>query len=195
MKAAGSFTKKEDIEDLMKGLSQPEKPDIKPKPQPNPVKEELTDKEKALEEREELLDEIKKELEIEITEDDMWNSIFNSNLTKSNISIFPGKVHATFKYGLNVDELSQIDKAMATALEEKWMETGFKSLNTRHLLSHVLLEVGKPAKLKSIGSTPEERFEAIGEMNTILVEMLAKKWNMFLFLMDETAKQEKTLKK
>jgi hypothetical protein len=178
---------------LEEDLEYPEEPKEKKEPPKKEVEKEIEkDPEK---DREELLEEIKKSLGIELNDDDLWGILFDNSLTKSDIIVFPGRVHVTFKYGLSVDEMAQIDEEMAKAMEYKMMEAGFQSLNTRHLLSHVLLEVGKPDKLKSIGNSPKERFAAIGKMNSILVEMIAKKWNMFLYLIDDTVKRDDAIKK
>lgn len=171
-----------DVEDLIESIEENE-------PEEKKVIESKKD------DPEELLENIKKDLKIELTEDDLWNVLFNSSLIKKNIEIFPGRVYASFKYGLTVDELAYIDTKMSEAVDSKLMETGFKALNTRHLLSHVLLELGKPDNIKPIGKNPEERFKEIGSMNSLLLEMLAKKWNMFLFLIDETIKKDESIKK
>ena len=147
------------------------------------------------EEHEELLEDIKKDLKIELTEDDLYNILVNPHKKKENIEIFPGRMYASFKFGLTTNELLDVDRKMTMAQEYKHLEAGFKTLNTQHILSHALLELGKTDNLKPIGDTPEERFEEIGKMSSLLVEMLSKKWNMFLFLISDLAKKESSLKK
>ena len=81
-----------------------------PKPEPQPKteepakekKEEKIEEKSEKEKQEELIASIKKELNIELSEDDLWNAMFNSTLTKKDICIFPRKMNATFKYSLSV---------------------------------------------------------------------------------------------
>jgi Asp-tRNA(Asn)/Glu-tRNA(Gln) amidotransferase A subunit family amidase len=144
----------------------------------------------------EALEAIKEKLNIELTDDELYDLCTKNQMTKRNIKIFGGKIYATFKYGLTVDELQYVDKKMKQADESgQFTAVGLKSLYTRLLLSHVLLELGKPDNIKPVGSDPENRFKEIGLMNSLLVEELTRKWNMFLFLVDETLKKEDTLKK
>ena len=81
-------------------------------------------------------------------------------------------------------------KSLQKQYEKKMLEAGFRNLNTLQLLSHGLLELGRPGESKSLGETQEERFEALNEMNTLMVEKLAKKWNTFVWLLNYTVNEE-----
>ncbi len=155
--------------------------------------EELTvdQKEKKVKE---VLEEIRKNLDIEITEDDIWSFLYNNEIIKRNVVIMPGKMVATFKT-ISLDATNLVDSKMAEILDEKRLEAGFKNLNTQHVLSQGLIELGKPGKLKSLGETPEERFKVVGKMSALLVEKLGRKWNTFVFLVDEAVKEEMESKK
>lgn len=132
---------------------------------------------------------IKKDLQIEITEDDLWQFLYNNNLTKREITIVPGKMVATFKT-ISMKENQTIDSAMAEAMEKKLLEGGFRNLNTLHLLSYGLLELGKPGEAKSLGDNNEARFKVLEEMNTLIIEKIAKKWNTFVWLLNYTVNEE-----
>lgn len=153
------------------------------------VKEE-TEEEKM----EKQLEDIKKSLGVDITEDDLWSIFMGNQLNKTGIVIIPGKLEASFST-LSVDDTQKIDKRMAEALEEKFLEAGFMNLKTKHLLAAGLTGLGKPGKLKPIGTTHEERFEQLGKMSTILVERLAHKWNQYTWLVNQCVNKEMDLGK
>lgn len=137
----------------------------------------------------EIAEEIKKDLGIEIDEDNLWEFLYKNNLTKQDIVIVPGKMVATFKT-ISMKENQIIDEAMANAMEGKLLEGGFRNLNTLHLLAHGLRALGKPGQAKSLGDTFEDRFNAINEMNTLIVEKIAKKWNTFVWLLNYVVNEE-----
>lgn len=151
-------------------------------------------KEKKRLEQKKLLEEIKEDLGIKISEDDIWSFLLNNEIIKKDIVIVPGRLHATFKT-LTLDETNAIDSIMAQDLEVKRLENGFKNINTQHLLSRSILELGKPNAPRSIGSTPKERFDTLGKMSALLVEKLGRKWNLFVFLIDGIIKEEMEVKK
>ena len=157
----------------------------------------IPEKEPSQEEKaEQLLKNIEADLKINIDEEDMFKALLNCDLIKRNIAIYPGKIHATFKYGITVEELHEINKHMGIAQKSETMtEVGLQSLNARHLLSHALLELGKPDNIKSIGNDPDERFLVIGNMNSLLMERLSQKWNMFVFLIEQKLKKDDAIKK
>lgn len=202
-----SFAIPEDLVKEINRAKEKEKPPVAPKEAPETAKEaapattveekkDAPKDEKTTEERtEELLKEVRESLGVDITEDDIWEFLYNNTMTKKDIIIYPGKMHATFKYSLTLEETQAIDQAMASALERNYLEAGFKNLNTQHIMSYVLLELGKPGKTRPLGQTPKERFEAIGNMSSLLIEQLARKWNQFLFLLDSTLKKEEQVKK
>ncbi len=140
------------------------------------------------------LQDVKKSLGIDITEDDLWSIFMGNQLNKTGIAIIPGKLEASFST-LSVDDTQKIDKKMAEALEEKFLEAGFMNLKTKHLLAAGLTGLGKPGKLKAIGATHEERFEQLGKMSTILVERLAHKWNQYTWLVNQCVNKEMDLGK
>jgi hypothetical protein len=143
-----------------------------------------------------LLDAIAEDFKIKTEEDDLHDLLFNNSVIKRGVQIFPNLVHASFRYGLTVNEIAEINKKMEIEKKKKELSNqGLDALKTRYLLSYALLELGKPDNLKPIGNTPEERFEEIGNFNGILAEMLVKKWNLFIFLYDNLAKKGSTLKK
>lgn len=170
-------------------LAQPARP-AKAKPAENA---ELTEEEIAVKLKE-VMKEVETNLGIEIDEDDIWSFLFNNEILKRGITIVPGKMVATFKT-LSLDATNDVDGKMAEALDEKRLESGFKNINTQHILAQGLVELGRPGQVKSIGETPEERFKVIGKMSSLLVEKLGQKWNQFVFLIDETVKEEMETKK
>jgi len=156
--------------------------------------EEVKTEEMLLEEAEKLAEDIRKDLKIDITEDDVWDFLFSNKLEKSGVCIIPGKMDATFKTH-SANEIKAMSQKLGEALEIKMLENGYKTLNTQHVLAYGTLELGKPGKAKNIGETVEERFEALGEMSGILMAKLGKKWNSFFWLLEFTINKEMDEKK
>lgn len=132
---------------------------------------------------------IKKELGIEIDEDDLWKVFMGEQLEKSGIVVIPGKLEVTFKTH-SLTTTQSIDQKMAEALELKFLEAGYRNLQTQYLLSEGIVGLGKPGKARQLGSTSEERFEQLGKMSTLLVERLAHRWNQFTWLVNEIVNKE-----
>ena len=137
---------------------------------------------------------IEKDLGITISENDVWDFLFSDKLEKSGIVIVQGKMHAVFKT-LFVNDNTDISKALGEVLDLKMLEDGFRTLNTQHILSRTVLELGKPGISKSIGKDQEERFKALGNMSALLVDKLGKKWNSFFWLLEYTINREMDEKK
>lgn len=154
----------------------------------------LTEQAKRDKEDAQLAEHIEKESGINITEDDMWAFIIKGNLTKKDVPIFPGKLHASFKT-LTLKEDREIHESLGSLVDSKILESGFKNVNTKLILSKGLVELGKPGALKSIGSNSKEREEELDKMSTLLIERIAQKWNNFTFLVEHKAKQEMKEKK
>lgn len=136
---------------------------------------------------------IREELGIELDEDDLWQFYFGT-LEKKNIVVVPGKIHVTFRL-IDMESDRKISEHMSVALEKKLLENGFRHLNTQHILSYGLTEIGKPGKVKSLGKDPEERFQALSKFNTLLIEKLSQRWNNFIWLVNHTVSKEMDLKK
>lgn len=191
-KSEGVSTPKEsisesDVEGMNFGAEVPEK---KAASIPDEVPKELSRDQQIAE----ALKQIREDLGVVIDEDDLWSILYSNCLTKRNVTIIPGKMHATFRTH-SLDETNAIDIKMAKVMEETRMENGIKNVNAQHILSYGLRELGKPGKMRSIGETPEARFKVLGEMSTMVIEVLVKKWNEFVFLVDQSVKEEMKGKK
>jgi len=138
---------------------------------------------------EEQIAEMKKSLGVEIDEDDLWSIFMGNQLVKKGIQIIPGKLEVTFTT-LSMDITESIDKKMAEALEEKFLEAGIRNRQTKLLLAAGIVEMGKPEKTRSLGKDADERFEQLGKMSTVLVEKIAQKWNQFTWLVNTCVEQE-----
>lgn len=180
-----------DVEEIVE--QEAEKPVKSVKITGGDVNAELTEEEKKAK-IEEVINEIKKDLGVEITEDDVWSMLFNNEIIKRGITVIPGKMSATFRT-ISLDDTNEVDSKMASELKIDRLENGYKNINTQYILSQGLIELGKPGQLKPLGETAEERFKAIGKMSALVVEKLGRKWNEFVFLVDETLKEEMESKK
>lgn len=162
------------------------------------IPEEVEAKVAAEEEEEDEVDdesiaaEIEKELEITLDEDDLWNLHFGV-LEKKNVCIIPGKVYVNFKT-LTYDENEAVDRSIKSAVDEKLLDTGVYNRRARTTLSFCLTGLGKKGKVKSLGSDSEERYKKIGELNTIMIESILKRWNQFLWLIVYKGNQGDELK-
>ena len=142
-----------------------------------------------------ILSKIKKELGVEISEDDFWDATFNDGLTKENVVVVPGKIYATFKT-ITMDEDIELHKKLSSHMGEEMVEQGYRDLQTKYLLSYCLLGLRKEGEaIRSLGETPDQRFEAIGKMTTLIVGKLGQKWNAFTVLLDSVLKSENEAKK
>jgi hypothetical protein len=191
--AEGAEASKQPKEEYRDSESIPE--DIEKKVEKEEAKE-LTPEEvevREKEKRDETAEKLKKELGIEFDDDDMWNFYFNNTLTKRNVVIVPDKVQATFRT-IDMDENELINDALSRAVDEKILEIGIQNVRVKYTLACALVEYGKPGKMKSLGETLEDRLKAIGKMNTMMVDMLIKKWNKFTWLLEYTHGQDQQVK-
>ena len=141
-----------------------------------------------------VMQEVRDDLKIEITEADIWAYLYNNEIIKKDVVIFPGRMIATFKT-LSLNNVNRIDSSMAKIYDEKRLEGGYKNKGTQSLLAEGLLELGKPGEARSTGTTTEERFDSVGKMGAMLVDILGQKWNEFTFLVEKTIKMEMKEKK
>ena len=131
---------------------------------------------------------------IDLTEDDLWDFITKGTLTKRDIPIFPGKLHASFRT-LTLKDDREINESLGRVVDNKVLESGFKNINTRLILSRGLVELGPPGKLKPFGKDISDRETQLEEMSTILIERIAQRWNNFDFLIRHKTKMEMQEKK
>lgn len=133
---------------------------------------------------EEIAKTIRKDLGIEITENDLWNFLFKGALEKKGITIVPGMMYATFKT-VTMKQTLEVDEKLSEYLEKKLMESSFRNVQTVLMLSQGVIELGKTAEaLKSLGDSAEVREAALEKMPSLLVEKLSKKWNSFVYLLN-----------
>ena len=177
-KARGEESKKQSYAD---SESIPEEtPEATPEATPE-VAASTSQKEKT---DDEVAEEIRKDLGIEITEDDMWQFLFKGQLTKPGVEIVPGKMVATFKT-INMNQTQAIDERLADILEKKLLDAGFRNLQTRHVLSEGIASLNKPSSPeKPLGKNSSEVFTALGNLPTLLVEKISQKWNRFVWLVN-----------
>jgi len=173
-----------DVEEQVKQAPKPEKE--------NPRKEDAS-KQDETPTVQEVVDRIKKDLRIDLDDDDVWALFSTYKVTKRGVCIIPDKLYATFAT-LTIDDNKQIDRLMAEDLDTKRLEDGHMTVRTQHLLSRGVLELGKRDNLKSIGDTPEERFEELGKMSALVVDRIGRKWNTFTFIVDQLLKEGDELK-
>jgi len=146
------------------------------------------DKDPEVSDQEEI-EALQKELQIEISEDDIWKVFMGGQLEKKGITVIPGKLEVSFTT-LSLDQTQYIDSSMAKALELKFLEAGYRNLQTQHLLSAGIVSLGKPGKLKPFGENDAERFNMLGKMSTLLVEKLAHRWNQYTWLVNKIVNKE-----
>jgi len=139
----------------------------------------------------EIAEKIKKEMKFELTEDDMWKYYFGT-MTKV-VTIIPGKVEAVFST-ITMDDNDLVTEATSAAAEKNILEIGIQSATVKNTLAAGLLKLGKPGAPRPIGETFEERLKAIGGMNTMMVDILIKKWNQFIFTCRIESDGDKDLK-
>jgi hypothetical protein len=135
-----------------------------------------------------------KDLEITLTDEDFFAYVFKNRLEKGDICILSGKLYAKFR-SLSVAETIEIDRQTKRSSTIDYTEAGVRNFNTLHLLSHGVLEMGTKGKTKSLGATPEERYKAVEDMGSLVVEKISQKWNLFVFLVSTLMQEEDNVKK
>jgi len=155
----------------------------------NPKVEEKEPEEEKGPTEEEQIKAAEKFLGVEISDDDLWPMFMGGHVEKAEIVIIPGKLSATFKT-LSLNKNKKISSFMAKTIEEQYLEDGYRNIQTQHLLAAGLIALGKPGKVKELTDDYEEKFNQIGEMDTLLVGGLAEKWNSFNILVGTLFRRE-----
>ena len=155
-------------------------------------KEEVVEEKSDEERLSDLAEEIKKDLEVEFDEDDLYK-LYVSVLEKE-VAIVKGKVYAIFRT-LNLEEDKIVVKARDAAMNEYTLEASIANETAIKTLNYAVLGLGPKGKVKSLGDTPEEREKSLDKINTLMIERLMNKLRDFSFLCKFVQGQEDELKK
>ena len=186
-KAAQKPVDKTDIESVVEDFDPPKKDPRKEVP-------ESVVKEDPKESYAKLKAEALRDLEIELTDDDFFAYVYKNKLEKDSVCIMPGKLYAKFR-SLSVSETIEIDKKTKISSTVDYTEAGIRNFNTLHLLSHGVFALGPTGKVRSLGETPDERYKALSEMGSLVVEKISQKWNLFVFLVSTLMQEDENVKK
>lgn len=155
---------------------------------------EETELESLKAEQQKLYEEAIKSLGTTLNDDDIFTLIMGGQVKKE-IEVIPGKLNAKLCGPRSFDELEAVEKKFAEFTQQTQTKEAMSSYRTLVLLSHAVLELGKPGNLKSIGNNAEERFNSLRNLNTLILETLSAKWNLFMIMLTHTLNQESLIKK
>jgi hypothetical protein len=139
-----------------------------------------------------------KQLEIEITGEDLQDYLFKGRIIKDGIYLTSYKVKGAEKdfrvklQSLNPNDSTEIDEKMAAFRDKgKYTAAGIDNEQALVTLSYGLLAAdGRP-----LGKTPDERYKNICQFGGLTVNMLASAWKGFNYLLDYALQEKKLLKK
>lgn len=111
------------------------------------------------------IDDISKELNIKMSEDDLRNYILKGKLTKE-VTIIPGLIMGTFQT-LRISDLQDIDKRMAQVRDASDLTS--KGIENEEALI-ALSFAWTHADGKALGASPEDREKKIRQMGALFIE-------------------------
>ena len=139
-------------------------------------------------------------LRVTITEKDVREYIFKGRLIKDGVEVIPGYMRATFQ-SVNAEELSLVDQKMADFREAgRYTADGLQNENALQVLSHgwlksVEVEGGVAKPSKSMGNTPEDRYNTISKISALAVQEAIEAWDGFNLLLKIALREKRLLKK